>query len=220
MRVYQIIFLNLDNCPGFHVFSLHIQMFTYLSCSNPLMLCFNVHVLDLAKYDKGDYTPGASLVRLVLWYLLGSGLVSSFLSPSVFKVFILRIFGASIGRGVRIKPNVKVKFPWRLKVGDNSWIGENVWIDNLAPVMIGASCCISQGSYLCTGNHNWKKESFDLITKSITIEDGVWIAAKCSLAPGITAKKGSVLALGSVALNDLEANTLYRGNPAKKIATR
>jgi putative colanic acid biosynthesis acetyltransferase WcaF len=136
------------------------------------------------------------------------------------KIFLLRIFGARIGKGVVIKPNVNVKYPWALEVGDYTWIGENVWIDNLVMVKIGKNCCLSQGSYILTGNHNYKKVTFDLVVKRVTMEDGSWLGAKAILCPGITMKEHSLLAVGSVAVSDLEAYGIYQGNPAVKVRER
>lgn len=134
---------------------------------------------------------------------------------SSLRVLTLRLFGAKIGRGVVIKPGVSVKYPWMLEIGDYSWIGEDVWIDNLAQVTIGANCCISQGAMLLCGNHNYKLETFDLMVKSIIIEDGAWIGAQSTVCPGVMVKKEAVLAVGSIATSVLEASTIYQGNPAK-----
>ena len=125
-----------------------------------------------------------------------------------------------MGEGVVIKPSVNIKFPWKLSIGDHSWIGENVWIDNLAKVSIGNNVCISQGAYLLTGNHNYKKTTFDLITAEIILEDGVWIGAKAIVCPGVTCKTHAILTVASVASKDLDAYTIYRGNPAIKINDR
>ena len=97
---------------------------------------------------------------------------------------LLRMTGASVGAGVVIKPRVTIKYPWKLAVGNHSWIGEQVWIDNLDQVTIGAHVCISQGALLLCGNHDYKKPTFDLITGPIVLEDGVWIGAKASVALG------------------------------------
>lgn len=134
------------------------------------------------------------------------------------KVWVLRGFGARIGRGVRIKPGVRIKFPWRLTVGDFVWLGEDVWLDNLAPIAIGDHVCISQGVYLCTGNHDWGKPEFSLKTQAIAIESGSWLAAGSAVAPGVTVGQGAILSLGSVALKSLEPMMIYQGNPA--IATK
>jgi putative colanic acid biosynthesis acetyltransferase WcaF len=113
-----------------------------------------------------------------------------------------------------------VKFPWRLSVGDFVWIGENAWLDNLAPIKIASHVCISQDVYLFTGNHDWSDLNFKLITDSIAIEQSSWIAARASICPGVTVGQGAVLSLGSVATCSLEPMTIYAGNPAKPIKKR
>ena len=98
----------------------------------------------------------------------------------------MRLFGAKIGSNVTIKPGVNVKYPWKLKVGNNCWIGENVWIDNLDEVTLADNVCISQGAFLLCGNHNFKSSSFDLMLGPITIESGAWLGAKSIVCPGVT----------------------------------
>jgi putative colanic acid biosynthesis acetyltransferase WcaF len=131
-----------------------------------------------------------------------------------FKIYLLRSFGAEVGNGVLIKPSVHIKFPWKLRIGNHVWIGEKVWIDNLDQVVIGDHCCISQGAMLLCGNHNYKKTTFDLMTSPITLEDGVWVGARSLVCPGVRCGSHAVLAVQSVATKDLEAYTIYQGNPA------
>lgn len=177
--------------------------------------------MRLDTYRQGDYTPGRSLAVQIAWYFVGSPLVEArWLPLARVKAAILRAFGAKIGRGSCIKPGVRVKFPWRLTVGDYCWIGEDAWIDNLAPVVVGDHCCISQGAYLCTGSHDWSRDSFDLIHRPITLKEGVWIGARASVAPGVTAGERSILALGSVAVRDLVAGMIHQGNPAVAVKSR
>jgi len=127
---------------------------------------------------------------------------------------MLKLFGAKVGKSVVIKPGVKVKFPWRFEIGDFSWIGEGVWIDNLDYVKIGHNACLSQGVYLCTGSHRWDMVEFDLLTRPIVIEDSVWVAAKCNVGPGVTIGEGAVLSFASTAVHDLRPWGIYGGNPA------
>ena len=134
--------------------------------------------------------------------------------PSSFKVKLLKLFGSNVGQRVVIKPNVNIKYPWFLEIGEDSWIGEGVWIDNLTTVKIGSNVVLSQGAYLLTGSHDYKKETFDLILEEIVLEEGVWIGAKATVCPGVTCRSHSVLAVGSVSTNDLEACGIYQGNPA------
>ena len=174
--------------------------------------------MRLDKYTIGIYTPGAPYWKQLLWYFLGSPLVESYLIPvSIFKVWTLRLFGAKIGRGVRIKPRVKVKFPWKLSIGDYVWIGEEAWIDNLVTVTIANHVCISQRVYLCTGNHDWNHPNFKLMPAPINIQESCWIAANSSIGPGVTVGKGAVLTLGGVAGRSLEPMTVYAGNPAQAV---
>jgi len=119
-----------------------------------------------------------------------------------------------------IKPCVNIKYPWNLTVGNNTWIGENVWIDSLVMITIGCNVCLSQGAVLITGSHNYKKPSFDLVTGSIILEDGVWIGALAVVNQGITVASHAVLTTGSVATKNLEAYSIYQGNPAVKIRPR
>lgn len=177
--------------------------------------------MRLNQYTVGDYTPGAPYWKQLLWYFAGSPLVESYWLPlSALKIWILRIFGAKIGQGVRIKPGVRVKFPWRLNIGDFVWIGEDTWIDNLAPVTIQSHVCLSQGVYLCTGNHDWNHPDFKLISAPIHIQESSWIAARSVIGPGVTVGRGAVLTLGGVTGKSLEPMTIYAGNPAQPIKQR
>lgn len=172
--------------------------------------------MRLDKYTVGDYTPGAPIWKQLIWYFVGSPLVESYWIPfSAIKVQILRSFGAKIGAGVRIKTRVRIKFPWRLVIGDYVWIGEDTWIDNIAQVTLESHVCISQGVYLCTGNHDWNHPDFKLIPAPIYIQEGSWIAAKSMIGPGVIVGEGAVLALGGVTGRSLEAMTIYTGNPAQ-----
>ena len=136
------------------------------------------------------------------------------------KVAILRLFGARIGNQVEFKPGVNIKYPWHLNIGNEVWIGENVWIDCLVPVTIGHNVCLSQGAVILTGSHNYKKTSFDLITGSVILENGAWIGAAAIVNQGITVGSHAVLTTGSVATKNLDAYSIYQGNPAVKIRDR
>lgn len=160
---------------------------------------------DLSTYSTGDYSPGRGKLVVVCWYLVNILFFKNSLSVfSGFKRLLLRLIEAEIGQGVIIKPNVNIKYLWRLKVGKHSWIGEGVWIDNFAEVKIGSHVCLSQGAMLLTGNHNYKKESFNLVTEPITLEDGVWIGAQSVVCPGVHCNSHSILAVGSVANKDMD----------------
>ena len=176
---------------------------------------------DLSKYNNSWYQTGAGGVKKLTWYLVNMTVFQTYLFPvSSIKVWLLKIFGAKMGRGIVIKPAVNIKYPWNLEVGNFCWIGEKVWIDNLVAVKIGSNVCLSQGSMLLTGNHNYKKITFDLMVEGITLEDGVWIGAKSLVCPGVNCASHSVLSAQSVATTHVEPYFIYSGNPAQKIRER
>ncbi len=176
---------------------------------------------DLSKFNNSWYYPGAGIIKCTIWYFLNAFFLLNPSNPfSFIKKILLKMFGAKIGKGVVLKPSINIKYPWRLVVGNNVWIGENVWIDNLEDVIIGNNVSISQGAMLLCGNHDYKKETFDLITGKITLEDGVWIGAKSIVCPGIICKSHSILAVNSVATKNLDEYTIYQGNPAVEVRKR
>lgn len=174
--------------------------------------------LDL--FNNKEFDRGASKARELFWLAVSGICFSTWLPGSSWRVALLRCFGAKVGAGVVIKPRVVVKFPWKLSIGDYSWIGERVWFDNLAPVSIGCHACISQGVYLCTGSHDWSLSSFDLITKPIEVADQTWLGAFSRVAPGVDVAQGAVLSMGSVATQPLEAWMVYSGHPAIAVRSR
>lgn len=169
----------------------------------------------LDRFQNAWYNPGRNIVVRMLWYYVNIIFMNSGWFPaSGFKVQLLRLFGAKIGKGVVIKPYVNIKYPWLLEIGHHCWVGENVWIDNLCHVYIGNQVCISQGAMLLTGNHNYKDPFFGLITGIIKLEDGCWIGAQSVVCPGVTCKQEAILSVKSVATTDLNAGGIYQGNPA------
>ncbi len=176
---------------------------------------------DLQSFNNSWYSTGAGSVKRILWYFVNCLFFINPLFPiNSIKIFLLKLFGAKIGKNVLIKPSVNIKYPWKLIVGNYVWIGENAWIDNLDIVIIGNNCCISQGALLLSGNHDYTKTSFDLKIGKIVLEDGVWIGAKSIVCQNVTCRSHSILTVNSVVTRDLEAYSIYRGNPAEKIRDR
>jgi putative colanic acid biosynthesis acetyltransferase WcaF len=175
---------------------------------------------NLARYDNSWYNPGP-LWKRVLWHIAGRLFINTYLPiPGSVKTAVLKAFGARIYPGVVIKPAVNIKYPWFLTVENNTWIGENVWIDNLTKVTIGKNVCLSQGAMLLTGNHDYSRSAFDLKLGEIRLHDGVWIGAKAVVCPGVTCHTHAVLTVNSVASKDLGPFGIYKGNPAVRIKTR
>lgn len=145
------------------------------------------------------FHPGRSRGWQAIWFFLGLPALRCRLIPwSLARVWVLRLFGAKIGRGVVIKPGLHVKYPWKLTVGDHCRLAENCWIDNLAGVTLKEDVRISQGAYLCTGDYGWSDPAFGRRVGPITLNDGSWVGARALIAPGVTLGEYAVAAAGSV----------------------
>ncbi|MBL8237041.1 MAG: colanic acid biosynthesis acetyltransferase WcaF [Bryobacterales bacterium] len=175
----------------------------------------------LDRFDNSWYGAGRSSLVCAVWFFFGLPVLrSSWMPFSSVRCRLLRAFGARVGEGVVIKPGVRVKYPWRLALGDHAWVGEDAWIDNLEQVTIGAHACLSQGVYLCTGNHDWSDPAFGLIVKPITIAPCAWVGARATVCPGVTVGEGAVVAVGGVAGKNVPAYEVHAGNPASFVRDR
>jgi putative colanic acid biosynthesis acetyltransferase WcaF len=170
--------------------------------------------VDLNKFKTGDYYPGPRW-KVILWYITSLLFFSNAIPWSYkLKRRLLILFGCKAGKGLVIKPRVRIKYPWMLTVGKNCWIGESAWIDNMQAVTIGDNVCLSQGALILTGNHDYSSVDFAFKLGPITIENGVWICASAVVCPGVTCKTHSVLTVSSVATKTMDEWGIYSGNPA------
>ena len=179
--------------------------------------------VDLSSYrNPPNHDKGRGIAVRVVWHFVNALFFENSLNPSSgLKVALLKLFGAKIGTGVVIKPGVNIKHPWFLTVGDNAWIGERAWLDNtFAPITLGANVCVSQGVYLCTGNHDWTDPAFGLLERPLTIEAGAWIGAGAKVLPGAYVASHAVVAGGAVLSKPTEPYMIYAGNPAVAVKKR
>ncbi|PFA99191.1 colanic acid biosynthesis acetyltransferase WcaF [Priestia megaterium] len=177
--------------------------------------------IKLNKYNQDWYSRGrGGLVVLMWWFIQGTIFRFSLHNMYKWRNFLIRLFGAEIGKGVRIRSNVKFTYPWKVSIGDYSWVGDNVQFYSLDDIHIGSNCVISQESYLCTGSHNIKDPHFGLITKPIVIKDGAWVASDVFVYPGVTINEMGVVAARSTVIKDIPANEVHAGSPAKYVKKR
>ena len=164
---------------------------------------------------------GVSRLKELCWYLIK---VVFFLSalpyPSGFKAKLLRLFGAKIGTGVVIKPRVNIHFPWKLELGDHVWIGEEAFLLNFEKFIIGDNVCISQRSFLCGGNHDYRQPEMPYRNGPITLKDGAWVGACCFIGPNVTIGSDTVITVGSVILSDQEENLVVTSPITSKTKKR
>ncbi len=177
--------------------------------------------VQLRRYDNSWYWPGRSFLWQAAWLFVGLPLFSSRWLPfSRLRVALLRAFGAQVGTGVVIHSEVRVKYPWHLQAGNDCWIGERAWIDNLTTVRLGNDVCISQDCYICTGNHNWSDPAFGLIVRTVELGNGSWAAARSVLLPGVVLGEGAIAGAGSVVTQAIPPFEVYAGNPATFVRMR
>ena len=175
---------------------------------------------DLFDASRG-LIRGRSVFVEALWHLCKCLLFLTPLPiPSGFKCFVLRLFGARIGCGVVIKPQVKILFPWKLAVGDFTWIGEEVLILNFEPLTIGAHCCISQRAFLCGGSHDYRQVDMPYRNGPIVVGDGAWVGAQAFVAPGVTIGNEAVITATSLVTKDQPPRMVCGGNPCVPVRTR
>ena len=172
-------------------------------------------MIRLRDYDNSDFDRGAPGWKEALWMLVKCAFfLSSWPWPNSLRIALLRAFGGRVGERVVIRSRVNITFPWRLTLGDDIWIGEEVLILSLAPVLIESDVCLSQRAFLCTGSHAFRKDTFDLVTRPVTIRSGSWLAAGAFIAPGVEIGSGSVVSAGAVVFESVPQSSLVRGNPA------
>jgi putative colanic acid biosynthesis acetyltransferase WcaF len=177
-------------------------------------------VIDLGLAGRGNYVSRKGLFIQFLWFVIEVCVVDNRLMPvSSIRAGLLRLFGAKIGKNCRFLHAIRVKSPWNLQVGDNSWIGEDVWIYNQAFIRIGSNVCISQGTFLTAGSHDFDK-TMDLNVAPIIIEDGAWITSKCVIQKGVTIGRSALVTPLSVVHRSLEPDGIYGGNPCRFMRNR
>ncbi|HZM66520.1 MAG TPA: hypothetical protein VFC16_09500 [Nakamurella sp.] len=159
----------------------------------------------LRDFAGTGYDKGRPVVVQAAWFVTQNLAFRKWWFPARWRPAMLRLFGGQVGSGVRIRPGVRVHWPWKLVVGDDVWIGEDAWILNLEPVTIGNDVCVSQGAFLCTGSHQRRSPSFEFDNAPIKLADGSWIAAKAIVLRGVTVHPGAVVGAGAVVATDLRS---------------
>ena len=168
---------------------------------------------------KRNYTPVEYGLRF-LWWCTNFVFRASPPRFFVWRNFLLRCFGARLGRRVRIYPTCRIWFPWNLTVGDNVVISWNTTIYNLGTITIGNDVVISQNSHLCAGTHDYESRDFKLQKCPIGIGDDVWVASDAFVGPGVSLAEGTVIGARCVVMKSTEPFKVYAGNPAREIKQR
>ena len=170
--------------------------------------------VDLKHYNSSQHDRGRASWVVILWWLIqGVFFPLSLHNLNGFRSWLLRLFGAKIGRGVVIRPSARFTYPWKVTIGDYSWIGDDAVLYSVDHIAIGSHCVVSQKSYLCTGSHEVTDSNFSLITAPIHIGNGVWIASDCFVAPGVAIGANTVIGARSSVFGNIPAQKIAWGSP-------
>lgn len=180
-----------------------------------------INKVRLDQYEQTEYERGRNSLTILLWWLV-QGTLFRFSLHNMYswRNWLLRKFGARIGQDVRIRASAKFTYPWKISIGDYSWIGDNTEFYSLDHIMVGSHCVISQNSYLCTGSHKLNDPQFGLVISPIHIKDGAWVASDVFIYPGITIHEMAVAGARSTITKDIPINEVHVGYPAKFIKER
>ncbi len=181
----------------------------------------NQQQIDVSKRNCSSSHSIWNRIGRVIWAVVWWGLFRP--SPRIFfgwRRFLLRTFGARIGKNARISPSVLVWAPWNLTVGEESAISHHVDCYCVDELVIGNHATVSQYAMICTASHDISMPNMQLISSPVVLEDQCWVCARAFVGPGITVKEGAVAGAMSVITKDIEAWTVHGGNPARMISRR
>jgi putative colanic acid biosynthesis acetyltransferase WcaF len=182
-------------------------------------------VQDLARFTIPPGFRGRSSIYVQFWWIVQATLFG--MSPQFmygWRNWLLRLFGSTIGSGVHIRPSARITYPWKLSIGDWSWVGDDAVIYSLENIVIGRNVSVSQRCYLCAGSHDYTKRDFpyvqDPVKTRIFVEDEVWLANDVFIGPGVTIGKGAVVGARSSVFKSLPVMMVCYGNPAVPVKMR
>lgn len=172
-------------------------------------------------YTQPSFSVSNRVLRAV-WMLVWCSLFRYSPRPlHTWRAFLLRLFGAKVGRHVHVYPKVNVWAPWNLVVGDYVGIADGVELYNILPIWIGDRCVVSQRAYLCTGSHDIDSQNFQLVAKPIVLEPYVWVCAQAFVGPGVRLAQGAVIGAGAVLTKSVDVPwSVWAGNPARYVRAR
>ena len=156
-------------------------------------------------------------IQLGIWFLIQHLIFRSALTPPSIRTLLLKLFGATIGNGVLIRSGVRVHFPWNLTIGDDCWVGEEVWFINHEQVTLGSNVCVSQRSTICSGGHDYRSSTLEFSHMPVEINDGAWVCLDAKVLPGVTIGKCSVISAGEVVRKSVPDFSMLIGGQIRPI---
>ena len=171
---------------------------------------------SLAARRGRSYDKGRGFVPQALWVAVSTLIFTQVWCPNRLRCALLRWFGAEVGTGVLIRHRVRVQWPWKLSIGNDSWVGTDAELYNVDNIIIGSDVCISQYVYVCTGSHDPRSPTFDFDNGPIVLEDGVWLCARSTVLRGVRIGANSIVSAHSLVTSDIPPDSIVRA-PASTI---
>jgi putative colanic acid biosynthesis acetyltransferase WcaF len=165
---------------------------------------------SLRDFCGAGYDRGRNRLWQAAWFACMNLIFGAWWCPSRLRPILLRAFGASVGERVFIRHRIRVLWPWKLTIGDDCWIGEDVWLLNLEPIIVGHDVCLSQGVYLCTGGHNRRSPSMEYNNGPIAIGDGAWLATQALVLRGVSVGVGATVGARALVTRDVPDGAIVR----------
>jgi putative colanic acid biosynthesis acetyltransferase WcaF len=178
----------------------------------------------LQRLDRFTMPPGLrgrSALAVQLWWLVQATLFRG--SPQIaygFRRWLLRCFGAKIGTNAVIRPSATVTYPWKVTIGDYSWIGDDVVLYSIGAITIGDHAVVSQRSYLCAGDHDASQIEFPIRERPVVVESGAWVATDVFIGPGVTVHRNAIVGARSSVFKDIPEAMICHGNPCRPVRPR
>ena len=167
---------------------------------------------NLGAFRGLGYDKGRSWLVQAMWFAVLNLLFKTWWCPARLRPRLLQLFGAEVGEGVLIRHRVRVLWPWKLAIGDNTWVGEGAWFLNLEPITIGSNVCVSQEAFLCTGSHDANSPTFEFDNAAVRVEDGAWVATQALILRGVTIGQGAVVGARAVVAHDVKPQAVISSN--------
>lgn len=176
---------------------------------------------DLSRSKAPPGFRGRSGPIVLLWQTVQQTLFAWSPQPAYgWRRWLLRLFGAEIGKGVLVRPTARITYPWKVKLGSYCWIGDHAEIYSLGSISVGENAVISQRTYICAATHDYEDITFPLVAKPVVIEREAWIATDCYIAPGVTIGAASIIGARSTVLQSVAPAGIYVGSPARYVGAR
>lgn len=176
---------------------------------------------ELSRFRLPAGFRGRSAIWVQSWWLIQASMFRW--SPQFaygFRRWLLRCFGAQVGGGVLVRPSVTVTYPWKVRIGANAWVGDDVVLYSLGEIDVGAHSVVSQRSYLCAADHDYRQIDFPIRACKVVIGDEAWVAADVFVGPGVTIGKGAVIGARSSVFRDMPSGMVCMGYPCAPVKAR